>query len=305
MTPFEITILGSNSAVPTPTRHPTSQLLNINHHYYLIDCGEGAQIQMRKFGIKFQRIEHIFISHLHGDHYFGLIGLLNTMHLLGRESTLTIHANRMLREILNLQLSVSNTKLKYEIHYNYLDDETESVILKDHNVEVTATPVDHRIPCFGFIFRETEKPLNIKKDSLQSFKLGVEEIKLLKQGKDIHRAKETIYAADATEAPLSLRKYAFITDTKPKDSYYEAIKDSDILYHESTFMGDAAQRAADTFHTTNLQAAEIALKTNCKKLVLGHFSTRYTQLEPIKAEAQTIFENTELAIEGKTFKIER
>jgi ribonuclease Z len=211
----------------------------------------------------------------------------------------------MLREILNLQLSVSNTKLKYEIHYNYLDDETESVILKDHNVEVTATPVDHRIPCFGFIFRETEKPLNIKKDSLQSFKLGVEEIKLLKQGKDIHRAKETIYAADATEAPLSLRKYAFITDTKPKESYYEAIKDSDILYHESTFMGDATQRAADTFHTTNLQAAEIALKTNCKKLVLGHFSTRYTQLEPIKAEAQTIFENTELAIEGTTFKIER
>lgn len=304
MTPFDITILGSNSAVPTPTRHPTSQLLNINHHYYLIDCGEGAQIQMRKFGIKFQRIEHIFISHLHGDHYFGLIGLLNTMHLLGRENPLTIHSNRMLREILNLQLSVSNTKLKYEIHYNYLEDETESVILKDLNVQVTATPVDHRIPCFGFVFQETEKLLNIKKSILKTLKLGVEEIKLLKQGKDVHRESETIHSSDVTEPPLHRRKYAFITDTRPKESYYEAIKDSDILYHESTFMGDAVQRAADTFHTTNLQAAEIALKTNCKQLVLGHFSTRYTHLGPIKIEAQTVFENTELAIEGTTFKIE-
>ena len=134
--------------------------------------------------------------------------------------------------------------------------------------------------------------------------LGVEEIKLLKQGKDVERQGETIHAVDATETPLALRKYSFITDTKPKTAYYEAIKDSDLLYHESTFMGDAAVRAADTFHTTNLQAAEIALKTKCKKLVLGHFSTRYTQLEPIKVEAQTVFKNTELAIEGTTFKIE-
>lgn len=304
MTPFEITILGANSAVPTPTRHPTSQLVNINHHYYLIDCGEGAQIQMRKFGIKFQRIEHIFISHLHGDHYFGLIGLLNTMHLLGREKPLTIHATKMLREIINIQLSVSNTKLNYEIHYNYLENDSESVILNDKNVQVTATPVDHRIPCFGFVFQEAKKPLNIKKESLQTLKLGVEEIKLLKQGLDVQRENRTIHTSDACESPLPLRKYSFITDTKPNKNYYPAISDSDLLYHESTFMGDASKRAEETFHTTNIQAAEIALKTNCKKLLLGHFSTRYSKLEPIKEEAKVVFENTEVATEGTTFKIE-
>ncbi len=303
MTPFEVTILGSNSAVPTPSRHPTSQLLNINHHYYLIDCGEGTQIQMRKYGIKFQRIEHIFISHLHGDHYFGLIGLLNTMHLLGREKPLTIHATRMLREIINIQLSVVNTKLKFDIHYNFLEDNSEKVILKDANVEVTATPVNHRIACFGFVFEEVERSLNLKKEALQELKLGVEEIKLLKSGKSIERAGETILPEDVAETPSPLRKYAFITDTKPDESYFKAISNSDLLYHESTFAGDNEQRAEDTFHTTNVQAAEIAIKTNCKKLLLGHFSTRYTKLEPIKEEARTVFPNTELAIEGSTFSI--
>ncbi len=304
MTPFEITILGSNSAVPTPSRHPTSQLININHHYYLIDCGEGAQIQMRRFGIKFQRIEHIFISHLHGDHYFGLIGLLNTMHLLGREKPLTIHANRMLREIINIQLSVANTKLKFGIHYNFLMDDTESIILKDDNVEVLATPVDHRIPCFGFIFKESPRKPNLNKQKIQQYQLGVEEIKLIKQGKPVLRPNETITSSDVCEPPAPLRKYSFITDTKPNKSYLSAIENSDLLYHESTFMGDAVQRASDTFHTTNLQAAEIAKNTNCKRLLLGHFSTRYTQLEPIQQEAQKVFEHTDLAIEGTTFKIE-
>ena len=210
----------------------------------------------------------------------------------------------MLREIINIQLSVANTKLNYPIHYNYLEDNKESVILRDANVEVIATPVDHRIPCFGFVFHEAQRPLKLNKERIHSLQLGVEEIKELKQGRDIKRGGETIFVETVAEPPAIRRKYSFITDTKPNDSYLKVIENSDLLYHESTFMGDASLRAIDTFHSTNLQAATIATKTNCKKLVLGHFSTRYTKLEPIKEEARTVFENTELAIEGTTFKIE-
>lgn len=300
---FEVTILGSNSAVPTSNRHPTSQLINNNGTLYLVDCGEGTQIQLRRLGLKIQRISHIFISHLHGDHYFGLIGLLNTMHLLGREKPLTIHAHRMLREIINLQLSVSSTKLRFNIHYNFLEENQEALIHTDKNVNVYATPVDHRIPCFGFVFIEQKRPLNISKHAITQYKLGIEEIKKVKAGEDIVRNGQTISNNQLTDPRPPQRKYSFITDTKPNPSYFPIIENSSLLYHETTFMHDAQKRAEETHHTTTLQAAEIANQCHCDRLIIGHFSTRYPKLELLAEEARTVHSNVELAIEGKTFTV--
>ena len=301
---MQVTILGSNSAIPTLNRNPTAQIIHIDQEIYLIDCGEGTQVQLRKFGVKFQRISRIFISHMHGDHYFGLIGLLNTMHLLSRNSPLHIHAPKELEGIINLQLNASHSKLCYELEFHELIKTNLGVIFTSKKVEVSTTFVNHRIDCFGFIFKEQPHLPKVSKDAIALHQLNIEEIVKVKSGKDIIRENgQTLFFKDLTLPPSPQLKYSFITDTKPSVRYYESIADSDLLYHEATFLEDQRKRAKETHHSTAKQAAEIALETNCKKLIIGHFSNRYHDLMPLLEEAKSIFDNTELAIEGSVFKV--
>lgn len=301
---FEVTILGSNSAIPAVKRHPTSQLVNVSDHFYLLDCGEGTQIQMRKYGVKFQRISCIFISHLHGDHYFGLIGLLNTMHLLGREKEIHIYGPKGLKEIIELQLDNANGNLRFPMHFHLVDNKQAEVVHEDKFVKVSAVPVKHKIPTFSYIIEEQAREPNIKKSFISEYRPGVEAILQVKRGGDYQtESGETIPYQNIIEENKPTKKYAFVTDTKPSNSYMEAIREVDLLYHEATFTEEHHKRAGDTYHSTAKQAAEVALSCNVKELIIGHFSSRYTELEPLLLEAREVFEKTRLATEGEVFKV--
>jgi ribonuclease Z len=301
---IQVSILGSNSAIPTANRRPTSQVVSVNNEYFLVDCGEATQIQMRLYGIKFQRISRIFISHMHGDHYFGLIGLLNTMHLLTREKELHIHGPKGLKEIIDLQLKVANSRLRFPLHFHLIEGEVDQLLYEDTRVEIWATPVKHRIPCFGFVFTEKQKTDGLRKEAIDEFGLSIEDILKVKRGESVQDKQGSVIDRSELVIPAEKpRKYAFITDTKPSESYQKAIEGADLLYHEATFAKDQEKRAVETFHTTASQAAEVALNCACKKLIIGHFSTRYKSLEPLLKEAKEIFKNTELAEEGKVFDV--
>jgi len=301
---ISVTILGSNSAIPTLTRRPTSQLVSVNQDYTLVDCGEGTQVQLRKYGVKFQRIARILISHLHGDHYFGLIGLINTMHLLGREKELHIYAPSQLQEILNIQLKAASSHLRFPIIYHDLNSDNVGVIFENKNLSISTTPLKHRIECYGFIIQEQPHNLNIKKEAIDFYKLSINNILNVKAGENITLPTgEIIENSRLTTPPKKPKKYSFISDTKPTPNYYNAIQDSDLLYHEATFMKDMIKRAKETYHSTTIQAAEIALESNSKKLIIGHFSSRYDSLEPLLEEAKQVFANSELATEGCVFEV--
>jgi ribonuclease Z len=301
---FEVTILGSNSAIPTTSRHPSAQILNFNERYYLIDCGEGTQIELRKRGFKFQRIEHIFISHLHGDHYFGLIGLLNTMHLLGRNKPITIHCPAPLRDILQIQFDVAGAGLRFKINYNFLPDNGNGVFFEDEYLRVFHAPLNHRIACHAFVFHEQPHAPKIRKEAIAAFDLTIGEIAEIKAGAEhIRSGSQKVSVADLCVPPGHLRTYAYVTDTKPDNTYYSAIAGVDLLYHESTFAEDQKERAAETHHSTAGQAGLVAQQCRVKKLIIGHFSTRYKNLEMLLSEAREIFPETQLALEGETFAI--
>lgn len=297
---FELTILGCSSATPTSTRHPTAQLLNIAERFFLIDCGEGTQIQLRRYKIKFQRINHIFISHLHGDHYLGLVGLLSSMHLMGRTNELDIYCPGELQEIVDVQLKHSQTYLNYKINYHPHTYENGLLIMEDHKVEVRAVVLNHRIPCSGFVFREKEMPGNIPKDMISKYKLTVEEIMYMKNGSDLVLADGSVIPNDEIivnkRAP---RSYAFCSDTIYDESIIPFIKNVDLLYHESTFLHNMLERAKQTHHTTALQAGTIAKMAKVKQLMIGHYSARYKDVEPLLTEAQSVFPETVLAVEGE------
>jgi ribonuclease Z len=301
---FELTILGCSSATPTSTRNPTAQLLNIAERFFLIDCGEGTQMQLRRFKIKFQRINHIFISHLHGDHYLGLLGLLSSMHLLGRNTVLHLYCPAELQEILEVQYKHSETRLNYAIvyhHHKYMNDE---ILFEDDKVEVRAIVLNHRIPCSGFLFREKQVPGNISKEMIGKYELTVEEILHLKNGSDLTLENGVLVPNhEIITKKIKPRSYAFCSDTIYDEKLIPYIKDVDLLYHESTFMHEMLDRARQTFHTTALQAGMIATKANVKKLMIGHYSARYKDIGPLLTEAKSIFENTIPAIEGETVTI--
>ena len=298
---FELTILGCSSATPTSTRHPTAQLLNIAERFFLIDCGEGTQIQLRRFKIKFQRINHIFISHLHGDHYLGLVGLLSSMHLMGRTTDLEIYCPGELQEIVDVQLKYSQTQLNYRINYHPHTYENGLLIMEDHKVEVRTVVLNHRIPCCGFVFREKQVPGNIPKEVISQYKLTVEEIMHLKNGSDLVLADGSVIPNNAIivnkHAP---RSYAFCSDTIYDESIIPHIQHADLLYHESTFMHNMLERAQQTHHTTALQAGTIAKMAEVKKLMIGHYSARYKDVQPLLLEAQSVFPETVLAVEGES-----
>lgn len=301
---FELLILGSSSASPTSERNPSAQLLNIAERYFLIDCGEATQIQLRKYKAKIQSINHILISHLHGDHFFGLPGLLSSMHLLGRKQSLNIYCPKELKEIWDLITKASDTRLNFEINWQFNNTNGLNLLFEDDKVEVYSFPLKHRIFCTGFLFKEKPLLRNIDKWQLEKLNISYAEIHKLKKGFDVlDNDGNVIENKKVTINPPEPKSYAYCSDTIYYEKLIEFIENVDVLYHESTFLDDKLERAKKTFHTTAKQAATIAKLAKVKKLVLGHFSARYGNLESFLSEAKPIFENCELGTDGKKFKI--
>lgn len=299
---FEVTILGSSSATPIYNRNPTAQALNINERLYLIDCGEGTQQQLLKFDIKASRIDHIFISHLHGDHYLGLIGLLSSLHLNGRKKPLKLFCPAPLKEIIDIQFKYSETTLNYPIEFKFTDPHQPQVILENQDIIVTSFPLDHRIDCTGFIFKQKKSPRKIIKEKVEPLNIPINYYALLKRGQNYVAADGTVIPnSELTVDSEPPKSYAYCSDTIYNENYFEYIKDADLLYHEATFMHNMLDRAMQTFHTTAWQAGNVAAHVGAKKLLIGHFSARYKTLNDLLEEARGVFPETELAVEGKTF----
>ncbi|MFN8407069.1 MAG: ribonuclease Z [Sphingobacteriaceae bacterium] len=301
---FELTILGSSSATPIFNRNPTAQVLHVNGKLFLIDCGEGTQQQLLRYGINAQRIEHIFISHLHGDHYLGLVGLLSSLNLNGRTKPVHIYGPPELKEIVDIQLKHSQTQLRYPLQFNFTQAETPAILLENNDVRVETIILNHRIPCTGFKFSQQKRPLNLIKSKIETLEIPVEQIPLIKQGADfVDKFGRVHLSADLTTKPQEAKSYAYCSDTLYSQTYLDSISGVDLLYHEATFMHNMLKRAEETYHTTALQAGKVALEAQVKYLLIGHFSARYRELEPLLAECKTVFNNTSLAIEGRTFDI--
>jgi ribonuclease Z len=301
---FEITILGSSSATPTLNRHPSSQVVTIYDRYFLIDCGEGAQMQMRKYKVKFAKINHIFISHLHGDHILGLPGFLSSLHLMNRTNDLHIYCHEPLKEILEIQFKHSETYLRYQIIYHFFDSKTSEVIYDDDKLTVETVTLNHRIPCCGFIFREKPALLSIRKDKIEAYKILPQDIPNIKKGNDyITENGQQISYKELTYPPKAPESYAYCSDTKYDERIFPQLEGIKILYHEATFLHEMLKRANETFHTTAKQASEVAEKCGVQKLLIGHFSARYNDLEPLLNEARQGFKETYLAKEGEVFSL--
>lgn len=301
---FQLKILGSNSATPAFGRHPTSQLLTVGSRHFLIDCGEGCQMQLNRYRVRTSRINCIFISHLHGDHFFGLIGLLNTLSLNGRDVPLTIYGPPGLDSVLTVQFQVSQTVLTYPIRFISLKAEQPEVIYEDQQLTISAFPVEHRISCWGFLFREKPKLRRINKEVMPS-DLSIEEIVALKQGEDVFNTNGSIrYQNEAlTLPPRKSRSYAYCADTRYFEELIDWTQGVDLLYHETTFMDSERKLAEQRYHSTTVQAANIAKRAQVNTLLIGHFSSRYRDLAPLLEEAKTVFDNTLLAIEGHNITI--
>lgn len=301
---FELTILGSSSSTPIFNRNPSAQILNVNEKYILIDCGEATQNQLLHFGLKASRIDQIFISHLHGDHYLGLVGLLSSLHLNGRQKAIDIFGPAELYDIIDMQLKVSQTILKYPINFKATNPNASELLFENWDVKVESFPLDHRIPCTGFKFTEKQRLRKIIKSKIEELSIPIDMVPLIKKGHSFTDKSGRVYSAEelTTEADRP-KSYAYCSDTICSWNYLKYIQDVDLLYHEATFLHEMLPRAEETFHSTALQAAEVALKANAKKLLIGHFSARYRDLDLLLNEAKSIFSETSLAIEGKMFEI--
>lgn len=303
---ISLTILGCHSATPRTFAHPTSQFLEINNRRFLIDCGEGTQTQLRKYKIKFSAISDVFISHLHGDHFFGLVGLISTFGLLNRKKDLNIYGPSGLKEIILLQLKASKTWLNYDIHFHELSNNKSELIFDDDKVEIHTIPLDHRIYTNGFIFKEKQGARKLNVQAIKKYnEIGICDYQNLKNGKDfIKENGEIIKNEILTFDPLKKLSYAYCSDTAYKPIIASLISNVDLLYHESTFLMDKKNLADTTKHTTAKEAGMIAKKANAGKLILGHYSSRYDNVNLFKEEAKLVFNNVILAKEGKTIKID-
>jgi ribonuclease Z len=299
---FAVTILGNNSALPAHNRHPTAQIVTINDQLLLIDCGEGTQMQLSRYKVKRGKLNHIFISHLHGDHYFGLIGLVTSMGLLGREQPLHLYAPPGLDAIIQLQLEVAATSLPFELIYHPLTK--AEIILDNQKFSVECFNTQHRIPCWGFLIREKKLPRKLDKDKAIEFMIPASFYNSLKEGLDYITKDGSVVSNNQVTIPNSApRSYAFCADTIYDERIADIAKDVTLLYHEATYLKDLEERAAARFHSTTIQAAMIAKKANANQLLLGHFSSKYEFLDDYLTEATAVFPNTQLAIEGVTFLI--
>lgn len=297
--------MGSNSALAAHGRYPTAQVVHQNTSYFLIDCGEGTQMQMSKFRVKRSKIEQIFISHLHGDHYFGLIGLLTSYQLMGRTLPLTIFAPHPLENIINAQLNASNTTLNYPLTFKSTKAEGKNLLFENDTLCVYSFPLKHRIPTTGFLFEEKEQSRRVDGEKTKALDLTPLNYKAILKGEDITINGKKYTSEELTLEPYQPRSYAFCSDTCYLPELKNHIHQVDLLYHEATFMKGAEEKATKTYHTTTEQAGEIAKIVEAKKLLIGHFSSKYIDLAEPLAETKSVFPNTQLAIEGETFEILR
>jgi ribonuclease Z len=299
---FELNILGSNAATPTHGRHLSAQVLTIGSDVFLIDCGEGTQFQMLKFKVKRHKINHIFISHLHGDHIFGLIGLLMTYDLSGRTKPLHIYSPAGLQAMIEIQF---NEEPSFPLHFHVTDPSVSTVLFENSKVEVTSIPLVHRAPCHGFLFAEKPHQANMIKEKIEAYQIPYSEIPAIKNGADYTLEDGTVIPnEELTQEPAAVRKFAYCSDTMYSEAIIPIIKGVDILYHEATFMHDLLPQAQKTMHSTAKEAGSIAKQAKVKQLILGHFSSRYIDLNPLLEEAKVVFESTTLAEEGKNISIE-
>ncbi len=299
MEKFEINILGCGSALPTTRHYSSSQVVNIREKLFMIDCGEGTQLQLRRSKLKFTRLNHIFISHLHGDHCFGLIGLISTFGLLGRTAALHIYAPKELESLMKPQLDFFCKGITYDVVFHSINPALAEVIYEDRSVIVTTIPLQHRIPTCGFLFQEKKTPNHIIRDMIDFYQIPVFELNRIKNGEDYITPEGTIVSNTRLTTPSAApRSYAYCSDTLCLKSIVPQIKNVNLLFHEATFSQSEIARAKETFHSTATQAAEIALEANAKQLVIGHFSARYEDEEILLKEAKAIYANTLLATEN-------
>lgn len=302
MNVFAVTILGNNSALPMHNRHPTAQVVYYDEHLFLVDCGEATQIQMTRYKIRRNRIRYIFISHLHGDHYFGLPGLLTGFGLNGRTEDLWIFSPPLLKEIIEMQLQASHTVLPYMLHF--VPIENEGVLVDEKKITVSCFAVNHRVPCWGFLFKEKEKPFKLDNQKLQQYGIPLSYYHRLKEGEDyIAENGEIIKNEWLTKPPQPPSGYAFCADTVFDERIAEKCRNVSLLYHEATYLDNQREKAMSRMHSTSKQAATIALKANARRLIIGHFSSRYETLEDFITEAREIFPETDLALEGTTYLV--
>lgn len=301
---FAVTILGNNSALPAHGRHPTSQVVTFHDRLYLVDCGEGTQMQMSAYKIRRSKIHHLFISHLHGDHYYGLIGLLNSYSLQSRVQPLHIYCPEPLEKIINIQLENAATLLSFPITYTFLKPEQHQVILTEQDLVVEAFPTNHRIPCFGFLFRQVHKKRKINPAKAIQYDVPPSFFGHLQDGEDyITPDGEKIFNKMITDEPPPAKKYAFCADTRYDERLLPFISGCDLLYHETTYLHDQCAHAVNRYHSTSMQAATMAEKAGAKRLLVGHFSSKYASLMPFLEECRSIFPSTDLAEEGCTYLV--
>ena len=304
MLPFSVTILGSSSALPTSNRFPTSQVVSLSEKLYLIDCGEGTQIQLRRYGIKLGKINHIFISHLHGDHIFGLPGLISTMVLGGKKGELHIYAHSELKMMMDNLMKFMNEIDNFKVIYHPLNFRKRAVIHDDSRIVIESFPLKHRIPCCGFVFSEKPHELHLRGEIMNELKIPISERVAIKGGSDYQAPEgQIIKNRDLTFPSDPVRSYAFCTDTLSRKQTIPHTENVDLLYHEATFLDELKDMALKTYHSTARQAAQIASAARVKKLIIGHFSTRYKSVEPLVSEARLVFPNTYAANDGDRFEI--
>jgi len=300
---MKLTILGCYSATPRTMTNPTAQVLEIKSHMFLIDCGEGTQVQLRKAKIKFSRINHIFISHLHGDHFFGLPGLISTFRLLGREKELNIYGPKGIKEAITLLLKLGDSWTNYPLRFHELTSRESELFFEDGKVSVSTVPLIHRVYTNGFLFKEKPNPRTLNVEAVAKYKIDKSQFNNIKKGKDGFLDDGTLIENQKlTFDPPAPKSYAFCSDTKYNEAIVPLIEKATVLYHESTFLESELQLCERTKHSTAKQAATIAKKANVGTLILGHYSTRYKSIELFKEEAKYIFENVQLAEDGKVFE---
>ena len=300
---FTLNVLGTASALPTTERYPSAQVLNVRGRLFMIDCGEGAQIQLRKAGVSFLKIEHICLSHVHGDHIFGLFGLLSTMGMLGRTAPLSIYAPKSLAPVLDFFRSSFGEGLLYEIRHVELQMTSPEVVYENRTVELLAFPLNHRVETFGFLIREKMPQHNVHKEAIARYGLTLAEIGTLKRGEDVVREDMVIRNADAAYIPFEPRSYAYCSDTAPFPELAQWVKGVSVLYHEATFPAEMSEMAEKTFHSTTLQAAQCAKDAGVGRLLVGHYSSRFPSLDFYLDQLRSVFQESFLTRDMDVFEI--
>lgn len=300
---FTLNVLGTASALPTTERYPSAQVLDVRGRLFMIDCGEGAQIQIRRAKVSFLKIEHICLSHIHGDHIFGIFGLLSTMGMLGRSSVLNIYAPKTFRGILDFFMEHFGEGIRFEINLVELEMSEPETVYENRTVELLAFPLNHRVETFGFIIREKMPPYNVYKEAISKYRLTRAEIGTLKRGEDVVREDEVISCSNAAYLPYVPRSYAYCSDTAPFPELARWLKGVSLLYHEATFPAEMAEMAEKTFHSTTLQAAQTARDAGVKRLIVGHYSSRFPSVDFYLDELRSVFLETDLAHEGDKVEI--